>query len=254
MADDTELPDEVALLWGLRGTARRGPKPALTVHDITRAAVEVADAEGLSAVSMSRVAAQLGNSTMALYRHVRSKDELLALMADFDAQGPPDAPADLGWRDGLQRWAEQAMARAKRHPWLAQIPVGAPPLGPTSLIWFDRALGTLSRTGLSEPDKVGVVLGLLTFVQGESRSRFELGAGYAAAPEAFGRRYGELLRRLVDPRRLPALSAVVAAGVFDQDDLLDEADQDADFAFGLGLYLDGVEAFIARRTGTPPTG
>jgi hypothetical protein len=76
----------------------------------------------------------------------------------------------------------------------------------------------------------------------------------AAAPEAFGRRYGELLRRLVDPRRLPALSAVVEAGVFDQDDLLDEADQDAGFAFGLGLHLGGVEAFIARRTGTPPTG
>ena len=77
MTEEYDLPAEIALLWGLRETPRRGRKPSLSVTEITQAAIEVADAEGIAAVSMARVAQQLGNSTMALYRHLKSKDELL---------------------------------------------------------------------------------------------------------------------------------------------------------------------------------
>jgi AcrR family transcriptional regulator len=248
MADETELPDDVALLWGLRDTPRRGPKATLTPDDITRAAVAVADADGLGAVSMARVAAELGNSTMALYRHVRSKDELLALMADAALEGPPDLPDGVDWRTGLMLWAQHNLASARRHPWFAQLPIGAPPIGPTSLAWFDCALGVLAGTGLDEPEKVGVVMAMLTYVHGEIRLRTSLSAGFAANPEAFGSRYGVLLKRLVDPRHMPALSAVVAAGVFDQDNLYEEDETDAEFAFGFSLFLDGVEQFITART------
>src|SRR5262245_28136074 len=108
MTEETEhraLPDQVTLLWGLREAPRRGPKSTLTVQDITRAAIEVADADGLAAVSMARVAAHLGNSTMALYRHVRSKDELLLLMWDAAMEDPPEFTEDGDWRDKLAEWA-----------------------------------------------------------------------------------------------------------------------------------------------------
>jgi AcrR family transcriptional regulator len=249
MGDETELPDDVALLWGLRESGRRGPRATLTTDDITRAALALADADGLGAVSMARVAAELGNSTMALYRHVRSKDELLALMADAALEDPPDLPADVDWRAGLTVWAERSLASVRKHPWYAQLPIAGPPIGPTSLAWFDRALHALAGTGLSEPDKVGVVMAMLTYVHGEMRLRSSLGAGLEANPEAFGARYGQLLHRLVDPRRLPALSAVIAAGVFDVDNLYEEGDAEAEFAFGFSLFLDGIERFIETRRG-----
>lgn len=249
MADETELPDDVALLWGLRETGRRGPKATLTPEDITCAAVAVADADGLGAVSMARVAAELGNSTMALYRHVRSKDELLALMADAALEGPPDLPEDIDWRTGLMTWARHSLESVRKHPWYAQLPISGPPIGPTSLAWFDSALRALAGTGLSEPEKVGVVMAMLTYIQGEIRLRASLGAGYEANPEAFGARYGQLLKRLVDPQRLPALNAVVAAGVFELDNLYEEGEMDVDFAFGFSLFLDGVERYIEARSG-----
>jgi AcrR family transcriptional regulator len=245
MTDEIELPAEVTLLWGLRETVRRGRKPSLTVADITRAAVEVADAEGLAAVSMARVAAQLGNSTMALYRYVKSKDELLLLMSDAALDGPPNLPDGLDWRTGLTLWARGVLKVLRRHPWTAQIPISGPPVGPNNLWWFDRALHALGDTGLDEEDKVGVVMGLLTFVHGELRLSTELSKGYAENPEAFGRQYGMALTQVVDAQRFPALSKVIAAGVFEGEVRYDE---EVEGEFGLGLYLDGVAAFIERRT------
>ena len=247
MADDTDLPEEVALLWGLREAPRKGPKPTLTVSDITRAAVAVADAEGLAAVSMSRVAAELGNSTMALYRHVRSKDELLVLMADVALGDPPDLPADGDWRSGLTLWAHSIVAVAKRHPWFARLPITGPPGGPKNLAWLESALAALSGTAIEEVEKVGIVMSLLTYVHGQIRLGSELAAGYAENPDAFSRQYAAVLTRVVDPRRMPALSRVVAAGVFDMESLLEDQDSDAEFDFGLALFLDGAAGYLAAH-------
>jgi AcrR family transcriptional regulator len=251
MTDETDLPADVVLLWGLNETPRRGPKPSLTVGDITRAAIEVADAEGLAAVSMARVAAHLGNATMALYRHVKSKDELLQLMADAAFEEPPELPESGDWREALTLWARELVTGFRRHPWCAQIPIAGPPVGPRNLAWFDRALDALSGTGLSEEIKVGVVMGLLTYVQGEIRLSLELAAAYAENPDAFSRQYGRALARVVDPRRMPALSRVIEAGVFDAESLYDaDAGVDPGFELGLSLYLDGLAAFISRYGGS----
>jgi AcrR family transcriptional regulator len=250
MADETGLPEEVVLLWGLRETPRKGPRPTLTATDITRAAIEVADAEGLAAVSMSRVAAQLGNSTMALYRHVRSKDELLTLMSDAALDDPPAMPDGGDWRSGLTLWSRSVLAAIKRHPWYAQLPISGPPVGPKNLAWFESALAALSGTALEEGAKVGIVMSLLTYVHGQIRLGSELAAGYAENPDAFSRQYAAVLTHVVDPRRMPALSKVVAAGVFDADSLLDDQESGADFEFGLGLFLDGVSGHLAAH---PPS-
>ncbi|MCZ2820285.1 helix-turn-helix domain containing protein [Modestobacter sp. VKM Ac-2977] len=258
MTAEGELPEDVALLWGLRSGGRRGRKPALTVEDITRAAVRLADAESLAAVSMARVASELGNSTMALYRHVRSKDELLLLMSDAALEEPPTESAPGEWREQLIRWAHDVLTMIRRHPWYRDIPISGPPAGPRNLAWLDRALAALAETALAEEEKLAVVMGLLPLVHGQARLSLDLSAGYAADPESFGEGYARSLARLVDPLRFPALSRVIAAGVFgsggppgvdgggtDRTGPFDELD--AEFQFALTCYLEGVAGFIARR-------
>ncbi|HUQ56130.1 TetR/AcrR family transcriptional regulator [Lentzea sp.] len=226
---------------------KRGRKPTIDAADITRAAIAVADAEGLAAVSMARVAQELGNATMALYRHVKSKDELLTLMGDAAMGEPPPLP-DGGWRERLGFWAKAVLGAIGRRPWSLQIPVSGPPTGPRSLAWFDSALGALDGTPLEPGEKVGVVMGLLTFVQGEARLSDTLTRGFEDNPAAFSRQYGQALRALVDPRKMPSLAQVVEAGVFDVDDLYAAEDVAAEFDFGLQLFLEGVAAHIGRRS------
>ena len=100
------LPPGLDLLWGRRESGRRGPKPLLSIDAIVTAAVRLADAEGLEAVSMARVAKELGFTTMSLYRYVTNKDELLQLMWNASVQGAEDLVlAGSTWRERLREWA-----------------------------------------------------------------------------------------------------------------------------------------------------
>ncbi len=108
----TGLPASIEAAWGLRTRPAKGPKPGLSLERIVEAGVKVAVSEGLGAVSMSRVAAELGASTMSLYRYVAAKDELLALMMDA-ALGPPSP----GWSGRCDACAAPASPRARRYPW-----------------------------------------------------------------------------------------------------------------------------------------
>ncbi|TDW19461.1 TetR/AcrR family transcriptional regulator [Kribbella kalugense] len=245
--EDNELPADVAAMWRLREAPRRGPKPSLTLDEIVRAAIAIADAEDLAAVSMARVAERLGNSTMALYRHVKSKDELFVIMSDAALERPEPMPEGVDWRTGLTFWADGVLTAIRRHKWYAKLPISGPPAGPNNLAWFDSALGVLAQTGLPEEAKVGVVMGLITYVQGEIRMAFDLAAGYIDNPDAF-QRFGSTLRRVADPRVYPAVARTVEAGVFDEVGSFEE-DNETDFDFGLQLYLDGVAAFIDRVCG-----
>ncbi|GAA1601017.1 TetR/AcrR family transcriptional regulator [Kribbella sancticallisti] len=244
MSEQPDLPADVALMWGLRAVSKRGPKPSLTVEDIVRAAIEIADAEGLAAVSMARVAERLGNSTMALYRHVKSKDDLLVVMQDAALERPRPMPDGVDWRTALVFWADGVMTAVRKHRWYSKLAISGPPAGPNNLAWFDAALGALDGTGLSEESKVGVVMGLMTYIQGQMRLSLDLAAAYADHPDTFSR-YGATLARVIDPREYPALAQVLAAGVFEEPTTFDDSD-DTDFDFGLQLYLDGVERFIER--------
>lgn len=244
--DPAELPEDVVLLWGLRTNTKRGPKPTLTVDDITKAAVELADAEGLAALSMARVAQKLGNSTMALYRHVKSKDELLLLMADAALEAPPDLPADLrDWRAALTIWSNGVLTAIRKHAWWVQIPTKGPPIGPRNLAWFDRALSVFAGTSLREDEKVQLVMSLLMYIHGE----VWLGTQVPEQGAQFVIDYGKALDAVVDPRRYPALANVVAAGVF-QVAPDESVDPDEDWDFGLNVVLDGIGAYLARREGS----
>src|SRR5260370_18893459 len=93
---EQRLPASVAGAWGVRDRPHKGPKPGLSLERIVAAAVQVADAEGLAAVSMNRVATELGTAPMSLYRYVTAKDELLALMLDAAYASPPTGPPTSG--------------------------------------------------------------------------------------------------------------------------------------------------------------
>src|SRR5918994_67163 len=147
----TGLPASIEAAWGVRERPHKGPRPALSLERIVAAAVRVAASDGLKAVSMSRVAADLGVSTMSLYRYVAAKDELLALMADLTFEAPP-APRgpEESWRDGLARWARTELAGYRRNPWVLRIPISGPPVTPNTMVWLERGLDALGDTGLRE--------------------------------------------------------------------------------------------------------
>jgi AcrR family transcriptional regulator len=246
----TGLPASIEAAWGVRTRPNKGPRPTLSLERIVAAAVGIAAADGLQAVSMSRVAADLGVSTMSLYRYVGAKDELLALMADLTFEAPPARRGpEEGWRDGLSRWAWTELAVYRRNPWVLRIPISGPPVTPNAMAWLERGLDCLRDTGLEEGEKLSVMLVLTGFVRGQVMLQADIAAAQAAGaappdPELMAS-YGRLMARLTDPERFPALHAVIDAGVFDEPD-----DGDYEFRFGLERVLDGIEALIEkRRTG-----
>ena len=187
MDDDsgTGLPASIEVAWGLRERPNKGPRRGLSLQRIVEAAIRIAAADGLAAVSMSRLAADLGVSTMALYRYVAAKDELLALMVDATAASPPAAPAPgEGWRDGLARWAWAELGVYRRHPWVLRVPISGPPATPNQVVWLERGLRCLRDTGLAEGEKLSVMLLLTGFVRNWGRLEADLAVAAAAAGEA----------------------------------------------------------------------
>jgi len=254
MADDSDtgLPASIAAAWGLRSRPPKGPKRSLSLGQIVEAAIRVAGSDGLTAVSMSRVAAEIGTAPMSLYRYVSAKEELLVLMVDAAFGTPPAAP-DTGadWRAGLTRWAWAERDALRRHPWILRVPINAPPATPNQLAWLEAGLRCLADTGLSEQQKLSVMLLLTGFV----RSEVGLATEIETAAQASGTTvtevmagYAHLLQRLVDDRRFPALSTVVQAGVMQSD--AEGDDFHDEFVFGLDRILDGVEALVRARTAT----
>ena len=193
---------------------------------------------------MSRVAADLGVSTMSLYRYVGAKDELLALMVDLTFEAPPAAGARRrSWRGGLARWA-----------WMRAGGVPAQPLGahphqrPASHPQRHGLAGGQSWTACRTPGSVRTKLSVMLLLTGQSAARrpqAEVAAARAPAPPARPPADG-LLRAAAGPPGRPqagsALHAVIAAGVFDEPD-----EDDYDFRFGLERVLDGIETLIDKR-------
>ena len=237
------LPDGIAAAWGVRERPHKGPKPALSLPRIVDAAVRVADADGLDAVSMGRVARELGAAPMSLYRHVSGKEELLDLMVDAAWGDPPGAPAaGEGWRAGLARWAWALRVRAGRHPWVVRIPLKGVPIMPHEVAWFENALACLGGTGLAEARKASVAMLLGGYVRNLAATEADIMAAIRASgqtPSQWMAAYPRMLRELTDPRRFPALAAFLASGAFDVADGPDD-----EFTFGLERILDGVAALV----------
>lgn len=247
MADKSNAQRTFELLWGLREQPTRGPKPSLSVEQIVHVAIEIADADGLDAVSMRRVAEKLDVTTMSLYRYVPSKNDLLELMLDAIAAPGPDLSDMPGhWRDALHWWARQNMAAFRQHPWLVHFPFSHPPFGPYNIRWMEAALRAMEGSGLTPDNMIWVLILLSGYVRSEAAQELALIEGARVTgvePQEWGRVYAEMLRKIVVDGEHPALARVVSAGVFDAPD----QGPDEDFEYGLTFILDGIEALIKNR-------
>ncbi|HTX10277.1 MAG TPA: TetR/AcrR family transcriptional regulator [Solirubrobacteraceae bacterium] len=239
--EEPPIPASLAAAWGRRERPSRGPKPGLSLERIVEAAVRVASGEGLAAVSMARVAQELGTSTMSLYRYVAAKDELLMLMVDAALGPPPPTAPEEGWRDALSRWAWSQHERMRRHPWVVRVPISGPPTTPNQLAWMESVLWSLRGTGLAEDEKASVLLLLSGYVRNEATLTAELMAAGFISDEAM-MTYSRLIATLTDPERFPALHALLEAGVFDRAD-----PPEKEFGFGLQRVFDGIEALISSH-------
>ena len=227
---EVELPRGIALAWGIAADPQRGPKRELSIERIVDAAIEIADADGLTAVSMSSLAAKLGYTTMSLYRYVSAKDDLIVLMNDEGLGQPPDHdPIDDDWRTGLRRWAGSVAATYARHPWLLDIPVDGTPITPNSLSWLDWGLRILAPARLSSTDAVAAVL----MISGLARWQAIIDRAVAGGEQEDAERY--VFTELLDAEHYPALVAALADGGLSDD----EADDPFRFALERALGRPG---------------
>ena len=247
--EPTRLPPGLDLLWGRRGRGKRGPRAGLSADAIVEAAVRLADAEGLEAVSMARVAHELGFTTMSLYRHVANKEELLQLMWNASALGAEKLVLEGdGWRARLRMWATIQREMMDRHPWVAQMPMAAPPVAPNSLTFVERGLETLDGTGLEDPDKLRVLGLISSYTLSEARMAYDAAraARAAASDGSEGAAplwtFDALLRELVDEKTYPRLHRIAWASASGG-----EPSEREEFLFGLDRILDGVQALIDSR-------
>ena len=230
------LPPGLDRLWTPQ--PRKPRRGGLTVEKVVTAAVALADAEGLEAVSMARVAKALGFTTMSLYRHVRNKEELLVLMLDHVMVMPPAQPYE-GWREGLAGWAWDLLRMVREHPWVHYVRISPPPATPSSVELMERGLAPLAGTPLPEQDKAQLILMINGYVFWQARLETELALGTGDPQTDPLVAFLIVMHSLVD-ERWPSVRRVVDAGVFDDE----EDTRDADFAFGLERILDGIERMI----------
>jgi AcrR family transcriptional regulator len=248
-ADSPPLPPGLDLLWGRRATGQRGPRRGLSIDAIVRAAVDIADRDGLEAVSMARVASEVGFTPMSLYRYVSSKDELLALMWNDSAQGAGELVlSGSGWRARLREWALIQRQVIDRHPWITQMPMAAPPLAPNSLTFVELGLSTLDGTSLSDADKLRVIGLISSYTLSEARmahdtaravDRQSAEAGPLPIPS-----FEALLRELVDQATYPRLHAIAWSDQVGSDP--SGFAEHEEFLFGVERILDGIQALMDR--------
>jgi AcrR family transcriptional regulator len=234
-----DLPASFAMAWGVGTVPAKGPKPGLSLDRIVQAGLRVATVDGLDAVSMARVASELGTSAMSLYRYVTAKDELLTLMVDAALGEVKDIAGDDGWRPSLERWAWYELSAYRRHPWVLRVPIKGPPVTPNLIAFLEQGLRCLAGTPLDPGEKMGVALTTTSYTRAWAMLNAQLAA--ARLPAAMTA-YADTLRALTDETNFPALHEVLAANVFEDD----EDDPDWDFRFGLARLLDGFAALIRR--------
>ncbi|MFE9922395.1 TetR/AcrR family transcriptional regulator [Streptomyces sp. NPDC005774] len=232
------------LLWGTGRRPSRGPKPGLTLERVVEAAVELADREGLGALSMRRIAAELGTGTMSLYRYVPGKAELLDLMLDR-VQRTSEDPGDFGdghWRSTLEVLGRATLALYRRHPWLLEVNQSRPILGPSALDGLEKVMSRIRPMGLSDPELLSAITAIEGYVVGAARTQLyqqeaERTSGLTDAE--FWEAQHPVLEKAMTSGRYPVLASLA------EDTFSFDFDH---FEFGLQRILDGLELFVTART------
>lgn len=238
------------LLWYGLPDPKKGPKPTLTLEQIVRTAIDLADSEGLDALSMRKLAQRLDVGTMSLYRYVPSKTELLNLMLDA-VSGPTHlrrTTFDAGWRVGLEGVGHGGRQQYLAHPWLLQVNWTRPVLGPNSVADMELIMTGMKDLPLSDREKMHVVVALDSYVTGAVRQEIlsqRAAAESGMTDEEFWEAQAPFLYEIFDTGRYPTMASLsedTFAGTWEES-----------FDFGLRLLLDGIEQQLARRAESPDT-
>ncbi|HYS41374.1 MAG TPA: TetR/AcrR family transcriptional regulator [Pseudonocardiaceae bacterium] len=224
---------------------RRGPRQGLTVERVVAAAIGLADAEGLGAVTMRQIAHLLGVVPMSLYTYVPAKAELLDLMLDTTYSQMPRGDLTGGpWRERLTAIAHENRELFDRHPWVAEVATSRPPLGPGVMAKYEHELRAFAGLGLDDVEMDAALAFLLGFVHAAARSAAEVAAirqDSAMSEEQWWAANGPLLARVFDQDKYPTAARVGAAvgAVHGAAYSPDHA-----YHFGLQRVLDGLGVLI----------
>lgn len=239
------MSDPNPIIWLRRERGARGPAPTYSRERIAEVAIALADGEGIEAVTMRRIAKELGTGAMTLYRYLPNKEDLYTVVIDqalgFEAQEPTgDARADLA------TFARRYRETLRRHPWLAHAMAARPVMGPNMLRANERDLALVDGRGLSIDDMAHVVNLIRHWVTGASQAE--------TAEREAALRSGEV-RTAWQERMGPYMTDLLATGRFPYlDRLVHEArhgDHNEQFEAGLAILLDGVEARFPALSGPP---
>ena len=236
----------LTLLWRRPSEPKPvGRKPKVSVDQIVTAAIAVADREGLGATSMARVAQELSVGTMSLYGHVPGKAELIDLMADTVLQ-ERDLTPEGTWRERVQHYADRTRAAYRKHPWMRDVSMVRPPLGPGLVDGQEFVLAALADSGL-EPRQVTLAhVAIEGFVHGAAASEAddqqleqktgESGDSWWSARQVFWDDY-------FDVERYPTMTSLWHAGAYDTGGILADNARNS-FDYGLAKLLDGIEGVL----------
>ncbi|CAH2714680.1 HTH-type transcriptional repressor [Neobacillus rhizosphaerae] len=245
-----DLPSGIAISWGLDKQPQRGPKRELSINQIVETAIEIADQEGLAALSMSRIASSLGFTTMSLYRYIPSKDDLLLLMqekvSDIDY---PTEESEADWREKMRQYVKICISVFQTHPWFGDIPITSVPLTPNQLKMVDIALRTTRNLPLNDYEKMSIVLLLSGYARWCGIIMKDMNTAIQAgkSPGAIsGLDYSAALKKLVTRERYPDLYPVLMSGAYTEENEGENTLGD-DFDFGLERIIDGIERYLLSK-------
>jgi len=221
----------------------RGPRAKLSVDEVVAAATALADEEGLDAFSMRRVAERLGIGVMTLYTYVPDRGALLGLVRDTVAAEGERPPHTGDLRERLTRVADDLWGEYLRHPWLIDLQIGRPWLGPGESLRYEWQLRAIDGVGLDDLQMDQVVTAVTAYVAGAAQSRIVAERSRTASGMS-DEEWWEL--------NAPVLDEVMTHGDWEVSSRVGQAageayglgDPDRAYAFGLGLLLDGVEALV----------
>ncbi len=217
----------------------RGPRPSFSRAQLTEAAIRVADAEGLKAISMRRVATEIGSGTMSLYRYVSGKDDLIDLMLDAVAVEYMPAEVSGDWRADLRGLAVRTRQVMLRHPWIAPLTVGRQAAGPNRIRLMETGLRMVDGLGISIDGMLTITGTVMAFVSGfVSAEVAEVEASRLTGMDVteWMARQAPFIQSLLETGEYPLFSRMT------QEAGRRYVSWDERFAYGLDRLLDGVAA------------
>jgi AcrR family transcriptional regulator len=257
-----QLPEQMALAWGLGREPQRGPKRELSIRQIVETAIQIADQEGLAAVSMNRVASSLGYTAMSLYRYIPNKDTLLLLMQDAVCAIPiPPLTEVSDWREDMREYMKASARTFIQHPWFVDLPTINEPVTPNILKLLDWLLRSMRDLPLDEREKLLIVASL----SGYARSWGNIFRDYMQmymhnTTPALSPSHPDIrsaLTHLVDEETYPFLAPLVRSGAYTSmfDESADGGQQEQgnydefgkEFEFGVERILDGIAHYIESK-------